>query len=139
MDDLEREKNLRKWLRSWPYHVSKIDAEGEKSLIENGLIKDLEYGVYVHPQYGAFYWNQNCSSIEELVDRLKKDSFVVMSSFVDDPFSDFINSYENGYEFEIGPYINYLNRFDDSFKGIYCKNYRKMVEMQINNIKNKTR
>ncbi len=121
-------------LSNWPSHTSKINKEREEEFIKCGLVKDEELNVYVHPEFGAFFYNTSSSSVEEEVENMKNfKGGLDMHCYV--PQDVFMGLYDSGYEFVLGPRIDIFGKPDSNEHGLYCKNYREVLNKTVRSSK----
>lgn len=107
--------------------LSQVSPEKEhRRMKEAGFSIDEENYVYTREGYGAFKTNVD-SSIKTIDD---------LRSYYDDilecnPYEEIISLMdEEGYEFVLGPGAPDMNGNDTGLPGLYCKNYKEIIERQ---------
>ena len=92
-------------------------------MMQAGFIIDNENNVYVKRKYGAWKSNiQNVESIKDLIDY--KDEILDTN-----PYSEIVDQMLEGYEYVIGPAAP-ARSGEIIGKGLYCKNYKEIVQRQ---------
>lgn len=94
------------------------------NILSSGLLIDEEYDVFVHPEYGAFFYNTSCMSMQEEIESCY-DMPVIMDYHCYVPQEELLIYIDRGYEFTIGPYAKIFDNDNDSLNGVYCVNYKK--------------
>lgn len=94
-------------------------------ILSAGLVIDEEYNVFVDPEYGAFFYNTRCKSIQEEIASCQNMP-PIMNYHVYVPQEELLGYINAGYEFVIGPSVKIFDN-DDSLCGVYCSNYNKTL------------
>ena len=104
---------------------NKEQAKTRKSMLEAGFSIDSENEVYVMEGYGAYCQNidGDIVSIDELLCKIGPSGTQMYSNV-----SRLIK--EKGAEFVIGPAApgGWMNNYDS--QGLYCKNYKELIEKE---------
>ena len=103
----------------------KEEKKKSDNILAAGLLIDEDYNVFINPEYGAFFYNTNCKSIqEEIASCENMPSIINYHAYV--PEEELLAYIAAGYEFVIGPPVKMFDN-DDSLCGIYCSNYNKTL------------
>lgn len=110
-------------LRIWKQNLDNKKKINDKFL-SAGLIVDDEYDVFVHPEYGAFFYNTGCSSMQEEIDSFK--DIPALDYHCNVPQDELLGYLDMGYKFVIGPSVKIFDYDKRSpLYGVYCTNYNK--------------
>lgn len=108
--------------------------EENESMINAGFTIDRENAIYVREGFGAFKSNvdKKIKTIDDL--RSYTDKLVGKN-----PYSEIVRLIdEEGYEFVLGPGAPDSSGNDLGLTGLYCKNYKEIIEKQSGNNKSIT-
>ena len=106
----------------------RLETEKRKSdnILSSGLLIDEEYNVFINSEYGAFFYNTKCKTIEEEIISCKEMP-PIMNCHVYVPEEELLDYIEKGYEFVMGPSVKIFDDDNDSLNGVYCVNYKKVL------------
>ena len=96
------------------------------NILASGLFIDEDYNVFVNSEYGAFFYNTKCKSIQEEIASCQNMP-PIMNYHVYVPQEELLGYIDAGYEFVIGPSVKIFDNDDDSLCGVYCSNYNKTL------------
>lgn len=95
------------------------------NILAAGLLIDENYNVFVNPEYGAFFYNTECKSIQEEISACESVPPMDYHAYV--PQEKLLSYIDAGYEFVIGPSVKIFDDNNDSLNGVYCSNYNKTL------------
>ena len=108
----------------------KTNLEKKKKISDNillsGLLIDDEYDVFLHPEYGAFFYNTSCRSMQEEIESCN-NILVRMDYHCYVPQEELLTYIDNGYEFVMGPSVKIFDNDSETLNGVYCANYKKKL------------
>lgn len=87
---------------------------------------DDEYNVFFHPEYGAFFYNTSCRSMQEEIESCN-NILVRMDYHCYVPQEELLTYIDNGYEFVMGPSVKIFDNDSEILNGVYCANYKKKL------------
>lgn len=87
---------------------------------------DDEYNVFFHPEYGAFFYNTSCRSMQEEIESCN-NILVRMDYHCYVPQEELLTYIDNGYEFVMGPSVKIFDNDSETLNGVYCANYKKKL------------
>lgn len=126
--DMDKINNMK--LTASELKMIKNNLEKKKKISDNillsGLLIDDEYGVFIHPKYGAFFYNTSCSSMQEEI-KSCYNTLARMDYHCYVPQEELLTYIDNGYEFVMGPGVKIFDNDNETLNGVYCVNYKKKL------------
>ncbi|MCI9063119.1 MAG: hypothetical protein HFJ17_00700 [Clostridia bacterium] len=108
-------------------YVPASPAEDNARMEKAGFTIDRENGIYKKEGYGAY--RSNIDAQIKNIDDLRTYYDEICGG---NPYEEIVRLMdEEGYEFVLGPAAPSISgKIDDSFIGVYCKNYLEIIERQ---------